>query len=123
MSDFFALDIKQKTRKTESCQGKNLFCFKYEVSTLVTRLLSLLEYLFPVFVRESNFVPGCPGIEEFVSGSLLLPLSRDKGTVGQGIIFVPRKRQNGTSRPGLSQDIYKIKIGCMQKTCPTRNFK
>ena len=25
---FFALDIRQKTEKTENCQGKNLFRFK-----------------------------------------------------------------------------------------------
>ena len=28
-------------------------------------------------------------IKEFVPGFLLLPLSRDKGTAGQGNIFVP----------------------------------
>ena len=32
----------------------------------------------------SDFVPGRPGTEEFVPGQLLLPLSRDKGTPGQG---------------------------------------
>ena len=31
-----------------------------------------------------DFVPGRPGTEEFVPGQLLLPLSRDKGTAGQG---------------------------------------
>ena len=30
-----------------------------------------------------HFVPGRPGTEEFVPGFLLLPLSRDKGTLGQ----------------------------------------
>ena len=35
-----------------------------------------------------DFVPGRPGTEEFVPGQLLLPLSRDKGTAGQGNIFV-----------------------------------
>ena len=33
---------------------------------------------------KSYFVPGRPGTEEFVPGHLLLPLSRDKGTPGQG---------------------------------------
>ena len=31
--------------------------------------------------------------------SLLLPLSRDKGTQGQEKFFVPGQRDNGTSRP------------------------
>ena len=31
-----------------------------------------------------DFVPGRPGTEEFVPGQLHLPLSRDKGTAGQG---------------------------------------
>ena len=31
-----------------------------------------------------DFVPGRPGTEEFVPGQLILPLSRDKGTAGQG---------------------------------------
>ena len=38
-------------------------------------------------------------IKEFVPGFLLLPLSRDKGTAGQGNIFVPGQRDNETSRP------------------------
>ena len=33
---------------------------------------------------ESDFVPGRPGTGEFVPGQLLQPLSRDKGTAGQG---------------------------------------
>ena len=57
------------------------------------------------FLGESDFVSGFPGIEEFVLGFLLLSLSRDKGTKGQGNIFVPGQRDNGTSRPGLSQDV------------------
>jgi hypothetical protein len=76
---FFALDIKQKTRKTESCQGKNLFCFKYEVSTLVTRLLSLLEHLFPVFLGKvilSRDRRVCLGI----FATALVPGKRDSGT-------------------------------------------
>ena len=31
-----------------------------------------------------DFVPGRPGTGEFVPGQLLKPLSRDKGTAGQG---------------------------------------
>ena len=46
-----------------------------------------------------DFVPGRPGTEKFVPGFLLLPLSRDKGTAGQGNIFVPGQRNNGTSHP------------------------
>ena len=37
----------------------------------------------------------CPGTKGFS----LLSLSRDKGTLGQGNIFVPGQRDNGTSRP------------------------
>ena len=44
-------------------------------------------------------VPGRPGTEDFVPGFLLLSLSRDKGTSGQGNIFVPGQRDNRTSRP------------------------
>ena len=65
---------------------------------------------------DSGFVLGRPGTEEFVPVFLLLLLSRDsgtrnfflsrdKGTAGQGNFFVPRQRDNGTSRPGLSQDV------------------
>ena len=63
----------------------------------------------PVPSRSSGFVPGSPGTEEFVQGILLLLLSRDKGTAGQGIfyspgrkgrrdkeIFSPGQRDNGT---------------------------
>jgi hypothetical protein len=50
-------------------------------------------------------VPGRPGTEDFVPGFLLLSLSRDKGTSGQGNIFVPGQRDNGTSRPRLSRDV------------------
>ena len=35
----------------------------------------------------------------FVPGHLLLPLSRDKGTPRQEIVFVPGQRDNGASRP------------------------
>ena len=38
---------------------------------------------------ESDFVPGRPGTEKFVPGFLLLPLSWDKGTLGQENFFVP----------------------------------
>ena len=66
----------------------------------------VLQCTFPVLERsvfgffwESDFVSGRPGTEEFAGGFLLLPLSRDKGTAGQRNIFVPGKRDNGTSRP------------------------
>ena len=55
--------------------------------------------------------------DEFVPAFLLLLLSRDKGTAGQGFFFdpkkrtagqenffVPRQRDKGTSRPRLSWD-------------------
>ena len=45
--------------------------------------------------------------EEFVPGLLLLPLSRDKGTMGQGNIFVPGQKDNRTSRP-LETLIWKV---------------
>ena len=50
-----------------------------------------------------HFVPGRPGTEGFVPGHLLLPLSRNKGTPGHEIFFVPGQRDDetshGTSRP------------------------
>ena len=52
-----------------------------------------------VFGEESDFVQGRPGTEEFVLGFLLLPLSWDKGTAEQEIIFVPGQRDYGTSHP------------------------
>ena len=42
-----------------------------------------------IYKIESNFVPGRPGTENFVPGFLQLSLSRDKGTPGQEIVFVP----------------------------------
>ena len=47
----------------------------------------------------------CPGTEKFVPGFLLLSLSRDKGTMGQGIIFVLGQKDNGTFCPRLSRDV------------------
>ena len=47
-----------------------------------------------MFFWESDFVPGRPGTEVFVLGHLLLPLSRDKGTPGQEIIFVLGQRDD-----------------------------
>ena len=47
----------------------------------------------------NDFVPGRPGTEKFVLGFLLL----DKA--GQGNIFVPGQRDDGTSHPGLSRDV------------------
>ena len=41
------------------------------------------------FFWQSDFVLGRLGTEEVVLGFLLLPLPRDKGTEGQGNIFVP----------------------------------
>ena len=58
-----------------------------------------------VFFLASDSVPGRPGTEEFVPGQEQEPLSRDKGTPGQEIFFVPGQRDNGTSRPGLSRDV------------------
>ena len=58
-----------------------------------------------MFFWESDFVLGRPGIEVFVPGHLLLPLSRDKVTPGQEKFFVPGQRDNGTSRPNLSRDV------------------
>jgi hypothetical protein len=60
-----------------------LFNIFYVCSDAVERFL-----FFWVF-WVSDFVPGRPGTEEFVPGFLLLPLSWDKGTAGQGNIFVP----------------------------------
>ena len=57
---------------------------------------------------ESDFVLGCPGTEEFVSGFLLLPLFQDRGTTGQGIIFVPGQRDTRKSCPELSQDVLSL---------------
>ena len=74
---------------------------------VLERLIPVLERPFPgfLFFWEGYFVPGRDGTEEFVPGHLLLPLSRDKGTPGQEIFFVPGQRDNGTSRPGLSRDV------------------
>ena len=57
---------------------------------LVIFLFWNVLFLFFVLFWESDFVPGRPGTEEFVPRFLLLPLSRNKGTAGQGNIFVPR---------------------------------
>ena len=53
-----------------------------------------------------SFCPaGHPGTENLVLGFLLLLLSRDKGTAGQGNFFVPGQRDNGTSRPLETLDL------------------
>ena len=41
---------------------------------------------------------GHPGTEDLVPGYFLLLLSRDKGTAGQGIFFVPGQRDSGTRK-------------------------
>ena len=46
----------------------------------------------------SGFVLGCPRTEEFVPGFLLVLLSQDKGTAGQGNFFLSRYK--GTARQG-----------------------
>ena len=53
-----------------------------------------LFYFFDKFLTffcqiSSDFVPGRPRTKEFVPGFLLLLLSGDKGTVGQGNVFGP----------------------------------
>ena len=58
-------------------------------------------------IFKIHFIPGRPGTEEFAPGHLLLPLSRDKGTLGQEF-FLSRDKGTtgrpvpvcpGTSRP------------------------
>ena len=58
--------------------------------------------------RNIQACPGRLGTEEFVPEHLLLPLSRDKGTPGQENVFVLGLRDNGTFRPGLSQDVLSL---------------
>ena len=48
-------------------------------------------------IFKIHFVPGRPGTEEFVPGHLLLPLSRDKGTLGQE--FFLSRDKGTTGRP------------------------
>ena len=67
-------------------------------TTTTTKRSKKMQLMYKIVI---DFVPGRPGTEEFVPGHLLLPLSRDKGTPGQEIFFVPGQRDNGTSRPGL----------------------
>ena len=69
--------------------------------SVLERLFPVLERPFPVFLFfwKGYFVPGRAGTEEFVPGHLLLPLSRDKVTLGQENFFVPGQRDNRTSCP------------------------
>ena len=48
------------------------------------------------------FVPGRPGTEDFFQGWDSETLSWDKGTTGQGNIFVPGQTDIGSSHPRLS---------------------
>ena len=48
-----------------------------------------MPFFFFSFLGGKWFCPRTSGTEEFVPEFLFLPLSRDKGTVGQGNIFVP----------------------------------
>ena len=52
----------------------------------------------------SDFVPGRPGTKEYVPGFLLLLLSRDKGTGGQGIFFCPGTKGQRDKETFLSRD-------------------
>ena len=63
----------------------------------------LLEHLFPVFCffRESDFVPGGPGI----FAHALVPGQRDSGTRKYFFSGTKGQRANETSRPALSQDV------------------
>ena len=81
----------------KECSKTGNRCSK--TGNLVIFLFWNVLYLFFVSFRESDFVPGRPETEVFVSGHLLLPLYRDKGTPGQEFFFVPGQRDNGTSRP------------------------
>ena len=69
---------------------------------VLERLFPVLERPFPVFLFfwEAYFVPGRDGTEEFVSGHLLLPLSRDKGTTGQEFFLSWDKGTTGRPVPG-----------------------
>ena len=63
-------------------------CFRTSFPVLERPILfQNVLFLFFGFFWESDFVPGCPRIEEFVPGFLLLPLSQDSGTVEQGNIL------------------------------------
>ena len=60
-----------------------------------------------IFAMNSCFITSIPILQQTfsVSGHLLLPLSRDKGTPGQENLFVPGQRDNGMSLPSLSLDL------------------
>ena len=89
-----------------SCFGRFFPVIEHPILCLnISFLFYNVFFLFLVFFWESDFVPGRPGTEEFVPGHLLLPLSWDKGTPVQVNFFVPGKRDNGTSCPGLSPDV------------------
>ena len=52
----------------------------------------------------SYFVSGCPGTVEFVPAFLLLPLSWDKGTLGQGNFFCPKTKGQQDKKLSLTRD-------------------
>ena len=60
--------------------------------SLLEHPFAVLECPFPVFWFLWGKLLGRPRTEEFVPGFFLLPLSRDKGTTGQGHIFVLGQR-------------------------------
>ena len=105
----------------------------------VTLVCSAQSYrnIFPTFSRKkcatkhrycnylqlmwmSDFVSGRPGTEEFVPGHLLLPLSRDKGTPGQGKCPCPgtKGQRDVLSRFVKSFDIWLLQTGklCLVST-------
>ena len=112
---------------SSSCFGTYFFCFRTPFScfrisfhvlecpfpvserhfSVLERPFSVLEHLFPVF-WGGDFVPGRPGTEEFVSGHLLLPLSRDKGTPRQEIFVCLGKTGRPLSRgnPNLNRSMW-----------------
>ena len=70
---------------------------------VLERPFLVLDVLFLLFwdFWVSDFDPG----QRSLSRIFALALVRDKGTAGQGNIFVPGKRDNGTYCPGLSRDV------------------
>ena len=61
-------------------------CFRTSCSCFRTSFFCFCSFW------ENDFVPGHPGTEEFVPGFLLLLLSRNKGTAGQGNFFLSRDK-------------------------------
>ena len=95
-----SLFLCQNRGRDKDGTGQSLF---FSMISYFRTSSSCFRASFPVLEPPSPVLePPFPGESDCALG---FPGQRDKGTTGQGIIFVPGQRDNGTSNSGLSWDV------------------